>query len=116
MSKENIKKFYEAVAADEGLRTKLNDLNKQYQGEAMDEEKKAALVEKLILPIAAEMGLDFTLEELRQYVEDMGQANVNRELDNNELDAVAGGAIGACLLVGVQVGMIGFCAGAGFVL
>ncbi|SFG13315.1 Nitrogen fixation protein of unknown function [Desulfotomaculum arcticum] len=117
MSKENVKKFYEAVVADEGLRTRLSDISKQYQGETMDEEKSAELVEKLILPIASEMGLEFTIEELRQYEQDLGQANVNRELDSNELDAVAGGLSGgACIIVGVTVGGSGFCFGPGVIL
>ncbi|KUO78711.1 MAG: hypothetical protein APF81_20155 [Desulfosporosinus sp. BRH_c37] len=111
MAKENVKKFYEAVAADEGLRVRLSELNKQYQGEAMDEEKKAALVKKLVLPIAAEIGLVFTIEELRQYEEEMVQASANRELDNNELEAVAGGLsllLGGelCFVVGAGVGAI----------
>jgi len=77
----------------------------------MDEEKKAALVKKLVLPIAAEIGLVFTIEELRQYEEEMVQASANRELDNNELEAVAGGLsllLGGelCFVVGAGVGAI----------
>lgn len=109
MAKENIKKFYEAVAADEGLRNRLNDLNKPYQGETMDEEKKTELVEKLILPVAAEMGWAFSMEELRQYEEEIVQANSNRELDDQELEAVAGGMggmAGACILIGAGVGVM----------
>lgn len=107
MAKENIKKFYEAVAADEGIRNRLNDLNKPYQGEEMNEEKKAALLEKLVLPIAAEMGLGFSMEELRQYEEEMVQAHASHELDDQELEAVAGGmggAAGFCFLVGAGLG------------
>lgn len=115
MAKENVVKFYEAVAADEGLRTRLNDLNKPYQGQEMDEQKRAALVEQLVLPIAAEMGWDFSMEELRQYEEEMVQASTNRELDDAELEAVAGGLLsvtgGLCFIVGVggQVALNAYC-------
>ncbi|KUO78712.1 MAG: hypothetical protein APF81_20160 [Desulfosporosinus sp. BRH_c37] len=109
MAKENVKKFYEAVVADEGLRTRLNELDKQYQGEAKDEKKRVMLAEKLVLPIAAEIGFSFTMEELRQYEEEMVQASANRQLDNNELEAVAGGAaagVGYCSGLGL-LGIIG---------
>jgi hypothetical protein len=105
MAKENVSKFYEAVAADEGLRARLNDLSKPYQGQEMNEEKKAALVEQLVLPIAAEMGWDFSTEELRQYEEEMVQASKNGELNDAELEAVAGGLpqimVAVCFVVGV---------------
>ncbi len=115
MAKENVKKFYEAIAADEGLRTRLNDLNQPYQGEEMNEAKKAALVEQLVLPIAAEMGLNFSMEELRQYEEEMVKASKNGELDDAELEAVAGGLFsvtgGICFVVGIggQIVIGGYC-------
>jgi isocitrate dehydrogenase len=108
MSKENVRKFYQAVATDEGLRMRLHELNKQHQDEAIDEEKKTALMEKLVLPIAAETGLAFTMEELRQYNEEMSQANVNGELSSDELDAISGGAgvgFGVCFGPGACIAL-----------
>jgi hypothetical protein len=121
MSKENVKKFYQAVTADEGLRTRLNELFKSYQGQEVDEQKKAVLVEKLVLPEAAEKGLTFTMEELRQYEKEAAQrASADHELDDSELEAVAGGSPGAgfalCFLAGVgvmvEIGVVG-CYGLG---
>jgi hypothetical protein len=73
----------------------------------MNEEKRAALMEKYVLPIAAEIGFAFSLEELRQYEEEMVQASKNHELDDDELEAVAGGlggAAGFCFLIGAGLG------------
>jgi hypothetical protein len=74
----------------------------------MNEVKKTELFEKLVLPIAAEMGLNFSMEELRQYENEMVQASKNGELDDAELEAVAGGlggAAGFCLLIGAGLGI-----------
>lgn len=116
MSMENVKKFYQAVATDESLRVRLSALNKQYDGEALDEEKKAALVEKLVLPIAAEKGLDFTMEDLRQYNENINKRSEDGELSSDELDAVAGGLKigGICFIIGLGgVIAVGVCQIAG---
>lgn len=113
MSKENVKKFYQAVATDESLRVRLSELNKKYEGEAPNEEKKAALVEKLVLPIAAEMGLAFSMEDLLKYEEEMRQGSSDDELNIEELGAVSGGTgfgVGYCVVVGGGVGIaLGIC-------
>lgn len=113
MSRENVGKFYQAAAADEGFRIRLNELFTPYQGKEMDETEKAALIEKLVLPVAAEKGLSFTAEELRQYEEEKCKGKANGELDNEELEAVAGGvgvAVGTCVYLGIGVAVgTGFC-------
>ena len=89
MSKENVKKFYQAMATDEELRAKISGLYQQNQG--------TALLEKEVLSIASKMGLDFTLAELKDYAGEMRQANnMDRELDDAELLAVAGGLSHPC--------------------
>lgn len=91
MAKENVKKFYEAITQDEAWQQKLAELSQKYQGETMNEEKRTQMVNDDILPLAAQMGIPFTLEELKQYETDMKQTNGNSELSDDELEAVAGG-------------------------
>jgi hypothetical protein len=104
MSRENVKKFYETVTEDDGLRLRLSELFNQYQGQEIDEAKRAVLVEELVLPVAAEKGLPFTLEELKEYEETIRKERATGELSADELDAVAGGfggAAGFCIVIGV---------------
>lgn len=107
MSKENVKKFYQELASDESLRARVNDLFKEYQNQTIDKTKKAALIEELVLPIAAEKGLPFTLDELQQYETEMSKEPENGELSLDELNAVAGGmtfGFSFCLLLGMSFG------------
>lgn len=107
MSLENVKQFYQTVAADETVRTKLVDLFQTDQGQEVDEAKKAELVTNLLLPFAAEQGCPFTLEELRQYEQENTKRGAENELSIDELEAVAGGdaAVGACFIVGLVGGV-----------
>jgi len=104
MAKENVKKFYEAITQDEAWQQKLAELSQKYQGETMNEEKRTQMVNDDILPLAAQMGIPFTLEELKQYETDMKQTNGNSELSDDELEAVAGGGEyhNFCFFVGVD--------------
>jgi hypothetical protein len=110
MAKDNIRKFYETVATDEVLKTRLSELFKPYQGQEIDPSKKAALVEELVLPIAAEKGFLFTIEELREYEKEMAQTSMSHELDDSELEAVAGGIgamAGGCYFIGGGIELAG---------
>ena len=64
MSVENVKKFYEAVSHDEAMKQKFVELSRKYQGEAVDEAKARALTEQEVLPLAAQMGYSFTMDDL----------------------------------------------------
>ena len=99
MSVENVKKFYEAVSQDESLKQKFVELSRKYQGQEMDEATARALTVQEVLPLAAQMGYSFSMDDLKTYDVDMKQANINRELSDAELEAVTGG-IFACFIIG----------------
>ena len=99
MSIENVKQFYEAVSQDEALKQKLVELSRKHQGEAIDETKELALIEQEILPMAAQSGYAFSMEDLKAYGEEMKQANMNCELSDAEMEAVTGGGW-YCIFIG----------------
>ena len=99
MSVENAKKFYEALSQDESLKQKFVELSQKYQGQPMDEANMKLITEEKVLPLAAQMGYSFSMDDLKAYGEDMQQAKMNCELSDEELQAVAGGFI-ACFIIG----------------
>ena len=94
MSIENVKKFYEAVSQDEALKQKFLELSQKYQGQQMDEAKAMSVMEQEGLPMAAQMGYSFTMDELKAYGEEMKQAKMGCELSDEEMQAVTGGIPG----------------------
>ena len=100
MSVENVKKFYEAVSQDKELQQKLIELSKKYQGQQMDEAKEMAIMEQDALPLAKQLGYDFTMDDLKAYGEKKRQADTDRELSEEEMEAVAGGTGIFCLSIG----------------
>jgi hypothetical protein len=108
MSQENIKQFYQTFATDEALKAQLAELLKPYQEQEMEESKKAELVESILLPIATQKGLPFTIGELRQYEIENAKGESNGELSVEELATVAGGNIGGavCFIIGVGAGIL----------
>ncbi len=74
----NINKFYEALKADEGLKSRFNELR------AKNENSDEAMT--LIADFAASEGFPFTAEEFAASIKSM-----QRELDDSELEAVDGG-------------------------
>ena len=94
MAKENVGKFYEKLAQDAALAEKLNALDKDFAEKNGTSSDDAAMREKavdaIIIPLAKEVGLPFTLEELKEYEQDQVK---NMTLSEDELDQVAGGAI-----------------------
>jgi bacteriocin-like protein len=113
MSVENVKKFYEALSKDEAIKQKFMELSQKYQGQPMDEEKAMALTEQEVLPLAAQMGYLFAMDDLNTYGKEMKQAGMNRELSDEELQAVVGGGgsgTNICIFIGVPSGdFAGFC-------
>ena len=104
MSAENVKKFYEAVSRDEALKQKFIELSQKYQGQSMDEAKGMSILEQEALPIAKQLGYEFTIDDLKSYGEEMKQANMNCELSDEEMQAVAGGIQAAiCVLFGISL-------------
>ena len=92
MALENVSKFHELVRTDEAIQAKLNAALKSYDGPTGDEKAAFAAV---IAPIAAEAGLPYTFEE------GVELATSERDLSDEELEAVAGGS-GACYFVGIS--------------
>ena len=92
MAKENVGKFYEKLAQDAALAEKLNALDKDFAekngASADDAAMREKAVDAIIIPLAKEVGLPFTLEELKEYEQDQMK---NMTLSEDELDQVAGG-------------------------
>jgi predicted ribosomally synthesized peptide with nif11-like leader len=113
MSIENVKQFYQVLATDEELKANLTELMKPYQGLEMNEGNRIELAEKILLPIAAEKGMAFTVEDLHQYEREVSQKNQTGELSDEEMEAVAGGlgiAFALCIIIGFGAGVhTGFC-------
>ena len=61
---EQAQAFFDRCAQDEALRERLREAEENYPGSL---EIREAVVEDVLLPIASELGYDFTLEELRTY-------------------------------------------------
>lgn len=62
MALENVERFEKLLREDEGLQAKVAAASKAYEGEITDE----AAFEELLAPIAAGVGLPFTLAEARE--------------------------------------------------
>ena len=92
MAKENVGKFYEKLTQDAALAEKLNALDKDFAEKngtsADDAAMREKAVEAIIIPLAKEVGLPFTLEELKEYEQEQMK---NMTLSEDELDQVAGG-------------------------
>jgi hypothetical protein len=78
---ENVKKFYEALAKDEAMKSRANALNAKYKG------KKPSAAEVLAetAAFAKTEGYEFTADELKAYLS---------ELSDESLENVAGGRAG----------------------
>jgi hypothetical protein len=92
MAKENVGKFYEKLAQDAALAEKLNALDKDFaeknEGSADDIAFREKAVAAIVIPLAEEVGLPFTLEELKEYEQEQLK---EMNLSEDELDQVAGG-------------------------
>lgn len=91
MSIENVKKFHDSISQDEALKQKFAELSLAYQGQPLDEAKALELAEEKILPLAKQLGYAFTMDDVKMFGEEMKQAYLNGEMDDNELMAVTGG-------------------------
>ena len=114
MAKENVGKFYDKLQEDVALAEKLNALDKDFaeknEGSADDIAMREKAAEAIILPLAQEVGLPFTLDELKEYEqEQLKELNLSEE----ELEQVAGGVpkntnsrngVNACAYIGVGFG------------
>ena len=61
---ENVVKFFELYDSDAALRKRIEDAEAAYPGSL---EIRDAVIEAVLLPVARELGLPFTLRDLRVY-------------------------------------------------
>lgn len=88
MATENASKFEKLLREDEALQAKMEAAFKAFDGDKSDEK---AVFDATVAPLAAEAGLPYTFEEAVESTQD-------RELDDGELEAVAGGSW--CFVIG----------------
>ena len=81
MAQENVMKFEQLLQSDKALQARLAQAAASYEGDKSDER---AIFDAVVAPIAVEAGLEHTFDEVVA-VKD------NREIDDAELDALAGG-------------------------
>ncbi len=72
---ENAVSFFERYKTDEALRARVKEAVDAYPGSL---EIREALVEAALLPVAREIGLDFTLAELRAYETRVKMSRLNK--------------------------------------
>lgn len=82
---ENVVRFFELYDSDSALRQRIADAEAAYPGSL---EIREAVVTEILLPIADELGLPFTLMDLRVY-ETVKKARgcEDRELTEEELES-----------------------------
>ena len=97
MANENVGKFEELLKGSEELQAKLKELAAEFEGDKTDAK---AIFNATIGKLAEEAGLPFTFDEGAAYVGE------DRNLSDEELDAVAGGgdSWGVCYIVGISNG------------
>lgn len=80
-----VQKFYDAVASDEGLKAKLIALDKEIARKELSEAEAEAFVKENVLSIAKEAGFNVTLQDLESCMAK------EAELSEEELTEAAGG-------------------------
>ncbi len=82
---DNIARFYEKVQMDKGLQQKIKEMKGMGQEDTIT----------AIIALAKENGLEISREDFLNYMEAAAKSAVkNGELDETDLDAVAGGGTG----------------------
>ena len=98
MSMENVKKFMELVKAEESLAKRMVALKDGLQeGEFAFKDDKE-FVEKKILPLAKEYGIEFSVEDFMEFT-----SSQLTSLSEDELAEISGGFPGIGLLIGLSV-------------
>ena len=80
---ENVVKFFELYDSDAALRKRIEDAEASYPGSL---EIRDAVIEAVLLPVAEELGLPFTLRDLRVYESVMSAKRCpDKEMTEEEL-------------------------------
>ena len=87
MSVEQVKAFFAKVNDDSQLAQKLKDAQAVYTGDKSD---KAAAIAAVVIPVAAEAGFNFTVDDFKAAFD----TNEEGEASEDELNAVAGALVG----------------------
>ena len=96
---EGLKKFEELMKTDTAFQEKLKAVMENYTGERTEQ----AVFEGVLLPLAKEYGITATLEEVKEYINNV--SGQDRELSEDEVNQVAGGKdFGATACLGWGVG------------
>jgi len=111
MAKENISKFFEAVQTEEELKQKIEAIDREYreQGQELTESQRIMITGERILPLAADRGLHFTIDELKDFeTEQLEKFKGDGEISQQELEtAVVGGVYNGaalCFIIGLGRG------------
>ena len=83
--KENVEKFIALYNSDPGLKKRVKDAEAAYPGSL---ELREPLVEAVLLPVARELGLAFSIRELQDY-ETAHYARLHRDVELTEEDLAA---------------------------
>ena len=96
MAAKNVKKFLNLVAKDKDLAERLKTANDEYAKAAKDEiqsdKAKNAATKAILVPLAEEVGLPFTVEEFAAFRKTANLSEEEGELLDDELSQVAGGS------------------------
>ena len=82
---ENGEKFFALYNSDPGLKKRVKDAEAAYPGSL---ELREPLVEAVLLPVARELGLEFSIRELQDY-ETAHYARLHRDVELTEEDLAA---------------------------
>ena len=91
MSKENVKAFNELASKVVEIRNRLFELYQPYEGKELTQEEKDKLTEVLVIPVAEEHGLPFTMEDWIAVAAESKTSCSEEELSEDILSAVSGG-------------------------
>lgn len=103
MSKENVRLFFGKLSKDTALQEKFKMAGQKYSGQEPDASRIDEICQAEILPLGKEAGFDFTLAELREFMNEKQPSGTARITDD-ELAAVTGGGTCACAMFGVGTG------------
>ena len=117
MAKENVARFFAKLSSDKVFAEKLSAADaayaKTHDAKNVDENARKAAAEAILLPIAKEAGLPFTVEELASYEKEKME-EISGEVSDDEMANAAGGAEPAaglgmtlCKFIGVGFGVLG---------
>ena len=98
MSMENVKKFMELVQTEEGLAKRMVALKDGLQEGEFSFKNDKEFVEKEILPLAKEYGIEFSVEDFMEFT-----SSQLTSLSEEDLADVSGGFPGLGLLIGLSV-------------